>query len=201
MRAAVKLQNLPDPAEADIPHIETNAKVIALMAELAKRKNRLAEAKQREKVAGARQKGQRPTASLADREEALLAGGSITATSPDAEKDAALEEQTVLEAGIQKLQEKLDALKGELSFELGKRLNPINQAAHVNVLYHAQGMHDSLQVKRVLYSRIQAAGYTLNETAMPRHDFPEGSKLGDPSHLTLSFAGQLRVWLQDRGWI
>lgn len=199
--AVTRFKNLRDPVEADIPKLDANPKYRVAVAELAALEGRLAEAEKRQRVAEARRRGHKPTASLADRAAALVSGGSVTAFSADAEHAAADEERAILRAAIFEQRAKVDALVGELSFEVCKRLAPLNAEALVNALLATQSLFDALESNRVLRSRILTAGYQLNSTAMPTHIFPAACTLGDPDRVGLTAAATFKSWLAANGII
>jgi hypothetical protein len=198
---AVKLKNLRDPAEVKFERLEEHPKYQAAHAELEKLTRRFEEAQQRERVALARRRGQLSTVSPEARAQALVAGGAIKSSSPAAELEAAQEEMDILRQAMFTAHERLEAIAGELSYELCKRLAPLNAEALVNAHYAAQALHDALESNRVLRARIITAGYTLSDSAMPRHDFPTACMLGDPDRVGMTPAAMFKTWLADRGII
>jgi hypothetical protein len=198
MRAA-KLTPLRDPAEVPLERLEEHPRYKAAHAELVALERRFAEAEQRERVALARRRGQRPTTSTAERVKSLLAGGSVMSASPQGELEAAEEEQHVLRSAIFSAREKLDAIAGEISREVGARFSAMNGEALRAALEAAAQLHIALHANRVLRGRLIGAGYSVNESVLPTHFFPAGAAVGDPAAPGMSSpASVFRQWLIER---
>jgi hypothetical protein len=198
MRAAMKLTSLSDPAEAKLERLDAHPKYIAAHAELAALERRFAEAQQRERVAAARSRGQAPTRSIAERAQALVAGGQVTSLSPAAEREAAHEEMTILRHAIFAARERLDAVAGEISQEVCSRFAVMNADALRNALAAATALHEALQANRILRARLITSGYQINEAVMPSHWFPAAAAVGDPAAVGMTPAAQFRSWLIER---
>lgn len=197
-----KLKPLRDPTEIELPPmLVDHPQYRPVAAEFEALQARLKEAERREKIADARASGQQPTKSIAERAKALVSGGSVIASSPAAEKAAAIEEQNLLSQAIQAKREELDALAGKISFEIERRFAPMSAEAKRNALEHAKGLHESLEVDRKIDGLLIGRGYSLNDAARPRHLFPDGAKLGDPDRVGMTPAALFKQWLHDKGII
>jgi hypothetical protein len=181
MAAVAKFKPTRDPAEIPFPMPADNPRYQAKLAEIAQREQRLAEAEKRERVAHARLSGQPPTRNLADRARDLVAGGRVSATDPAAEINAAQDEQRTLKHDLNVKREELNAIVGDLAYELQLKLRAFTDEAQRNVLAGAEIMFQGLEVVRTIYARLIAAGYPHNSTAMPIVGFSAAVALGDPA--------------------
>jgi hypothetical protein len=195
----MKLRPLRDPAETELPKLADDPRYKAVANELAALETRFDQAKRREDVAKARRRGQQPTRSIAARAKDLLAGGTIIGSSPESELEAAFEEQLVLRKAIDKTREALERIAGEISFDVCKQFASLNAEALRNALEAATGLHEALEVTRVIRARLIAAGYQPNEAALPTHWFPAGAALGDPARVGMTPAAIFKQWLIERG--
>ena len=196
---AMKQKPLRDPAEVPLPPLAADPRYRAAREELAALERRFEAAEKRELIAKARQRGQQPTRPAVDRARDLVAGGAVIASTPQAELEAAAEEQTILRAAIAAQQDKLNAIAGEISLEVCKQLAPLAADALRNALDAATALHQALEAGRVLRSRLITGGYQVNETTLPVHVFPHGAQLGDPDRIGLTPAALFKTWLRDRG--
>jgi hypothetical protein len=193
-----KFKALLDPAEVELVHLDRNPKYSVEARDAIAR--RLEAAERREKVQRARLGGQRSTTSLAAQVKALVAGGSVSASSPADELAAALEEQRILRAALSAENEKLDLLRGEISFEVCKKFEPMHSAAMLAAFEAAQALFAALEAARVARAKIIGAGYSLNDSAMPAHYFETGAMVGDPNRAG-SPAARFKDWLIEKGII
>jgi hypothetical protein len=192
---------LLDPAEVKLERLKQHPKYRAAHAELAALERRFDEAQQRERVAIARARGQRPTTSTAERVRRLVAGGSIASSSTTGELEAAAEEMVILRQAMFAAREKLDAIAGEISREVCQRFVAMHRAALVAALDAATHLHTALHANRILRGRLIGAGYSVNESVLPTHLFPAGSAVGDPAAVGMSPAALFKAWLEEKGII
>lgn len=202
MRAvSMKLPRLlKDPAEFDLQKLDQDPRYIAKCEELAAIERRIAESEHRARVGKARQRGQQPTVSVLERAEALVAGGRVQNMSPGAEIDAAHEELHALHAARLHKTEELEALRGEISFEICESFRPDAENALRNALEACEQLHRALWAGAVLRGRIQGAGYQLLDGVLPVHQLPLGQQLGNPRQSGTP-AGQFRDFLISKGVI
>jgi hypothetical protein len=202
MQATLKMtRRLRDTAEMQLQPLQEHPKYRAAAEELAALEQRLAAAEQRERVAMARRRGQQPTRSILDRARDLVAGGSVVASTPASELEAAGEEQQILRRAINEQREKLAAIAGEVSHEVCARFAPAAKEALLAALEAVTQLHVALESGRVIRSRLIASGYTLDVDAIPVHMFPPGAALGDPDRVGMTPAAIFKQWLRDKGVI
>lgn len=197
-KRATTLLPLKDPAEVPLEPLHSHPRYKAAAAELAVIEERIRSSERRREVALARGRGQSPTTTAIARAEALLKGGSVMVLPPATELEAADEELRVLHAARLAKNEALDALRSELDFEAGKKFEAIAVAAYINADQLADEMHRTLEVPRVICARLIAAGYRVNEAALPVHMFPAAAAVSDPSR-TDTPAWRFRQWLVEKG--
>jgi hypothetical protein len=190
---------LRDPAEINLPKLADDPRYKALVADQTALERRYAEAEQRRKVAEARRRGQKATRSDVERAKALVAGGSVPATSPDAEIIAAQEELVVLRTAIFVKHEEIAALVSEMSYNVNKRLAPLNAGCLRQTLAAVESLHQALEAARVLRVRIIDAGYEVHHAVLQVHVFQAGAALGDPDRIGLTPAALFKTWLIQQG--
>jgi hypothetical protein len=196
----MKLTPLRDPVEVDIPILAANPRHKVVADEVAALEARFAEAERRYRVARARARGQgSPTRSIAERAKDLMAGGTVISSTPAAELAAAEEEMTILRQAIFAARDRLNAIAGEISREVCKRLAPLNREALLNALAAAEGLSEALEANRVLRGRLIGAGYEINECELPTNHFPCAVVLGSPDDVGRSPAWFFKKWLTDKG--
>jgi len=189
-----------DPTEIPVERPEEHPKLKSVGAELAAILARISTAQQRRRVAQARQGGQQPTRPAAEQAQALLKGGQINFLSPGAELEAAEAELRILHAArLAKIAER-EQLVGEIAIEIGKRFAPLLAEAHRNADAAAEWMFESLQVARIIHSRIIGAGYPNNESVLPTHTFEAAAQAGDPAAYG-SPAARHREWCCAKGYL
>jgi hypothetical protein len=193
-----KFRPLRDPDEVPLERMDRDPRYVAAIEARDAIARRLELAEHRAKVAKARLGGQRSTTSVGDQAKALVAGGTVAASSAHDELAAALEEQRILRLAFFAESEKLDLLKGELSFEVCSKFEPMHTAAMVAALEAAGALFSALEVARVARGKIQGSGYTLLDGAMPYHAFAHAAAVGDPARSD-SPAGLFRAWLAGKG--
>ncbi len=195
-------KQLRNPAIIELTPLTEHPRMRPLLDREAANNKRTAQATHREKVALARLRGDaRPSRPAEMRAADLEAGGSVTILPPDAELAAAREELTILNAGRIDILQQIERLKSELSFEACQQFAPMNADALRQALDSATSLFQALEAARVIRGRLLGAGYQLNETALPVHQFPAGAALGDPERRSLTPAGMFRDWLAERGII
>ncbi len=176
----MKTRSIRDPAEVPLKSLEENPQYRAITEELARIDRRFKQANQREEVAKARLRGERPTTSLAARAEALKAGGTVVSLPAEAELVSAREEQEILGHDLSKEREKLTALLSEISHEDNKLFGPINTEAHRLVSEGLTLLFRGFEIGRVIHARLVTAGRQYNEHALPLPRFGLAEQLGDP---------------------
>jgi hypothetical protein len=196
--ALPKMKPLLDPAELPLQRLDEHPRYKAAAAELAKLKGRYEQAEQRQRVAQARARGQKPTGNVTDRAAALVAGGRVNAAPPDAEFSAATEEKQILLTAIFAQREAMEVIAGELSAEVCRRMRPLSDDAHRAALAAVEDLFAALEVARIARGRLIGAGYSLNTSAMPYHTFATAAALGDPTRSETP-AGLFRQWLSAVG--
>jgi chromatin segregation and condensation protein Rec8/ScpA/Scc1 (kleisin family) len=203
VRAAVlmKFKPLRDPSEASITKLSDDPRYKAVAQDLHALEERYRQAENRKRIARARSSGQKPNRPISDRARDLLAGGSVSATSHAGELEAALEEQRILRHAIQEHNEKVAAVKGEISFEICQRFASQNADALRNALEATQALFDSLEANRVLRGRLIGAGFEISEAALPTNAFPSACALGDPDRVGMTPAWVFKTWLKAKGII
>jgi hypothetical protein len=214
----MKFKPVKDPTEIELTPLAQHPRYVAALKDLRELEQRLAQAEQRQRVAEARRRGQKPTASLADRAKALVAGGHVPAGDPGDEIGAALEERNILHPAIVTKREELQTLAAELSFEVCKEFAPHAADALRAALAAADQLFAALEAGRVLRGRIIGAGFSINENALPVHPFSEAAVLGDSrlngipgsvingvvvpgQSLSHTPAFRFRCWLRSKGII
>lgn len=188
-----------DPAEVRLQPLAADPRYQEAAAELAALERRLEEAEKRERVARARLQGAQPTRSKLDRARDLVAGGTVIASTPPAELEAAEEEQHILRAAIAAHRDKLQQLASELSHAACTQFAALNAEALRAALEAATALHHALEAARVIRARLIAGGYSLNEAALPLNYFPAAAVLGDPDRVGLTPAALFKQWLRDKG--
>jgi hypothetical protein len=194
-------QPLRDPLEMTLPRIEENPRYAAVAAEISAIQARMKQAEQRERVAGARQRGQQPTRSLVERAADLLKGGTVVSSEPTGELEAAQQEQFILRKAEFAARDRLDAVVGELSHEACLKFAGLNADALRAALAAATDLHLSLEVARLIRGKLLGSGYWINDAALPTHMFPVAAAVGDPNRVGASPAALFKQWLRDRGVI
>jgi hypothetical protein len=202
MRAvAMKPTPLRDPAAIEITRLDSHPGYIAKREELAAIERRIAESEHRAKVGNARARGQRPTKTIQEQAQALIAGGRVSLAPAAEEIGAAGEELYILHtARFEKVAE-LEALAGELSNEVCTQHAPLAENSLRAALAAAEQLFNALEAGRILRGKIIGAGYALNSTSLPIHMFPVASMIGDSRVGAGTPAAQLREWLIARGII
>jgi hypothetical protein len=195
----MKLPPLRDPAEIPLAKLTDDPKYKAAAADLAAMERRYAEAERRMKIAQARRSGQKPTQSIVDRAKALVAGGTVSASSPEDEMVAAQDELDTLRKGIFDQRGVIAALVSELSYNINRRLAPLNADCLRQVMAAVESLHQALEAARVLRVRIIDAGYEVRHDVLKVHIFPAGAALGDPDRVGLTPAALLKTWLTEQG--
>lgn len=191
---------LKDPAEVPLEPLHSHPRYQVAVAEIAAVEKRIRASEHRREVALARGRGQSATTTMRARAEALLKGGAVMVLPPASEVEAAEEELRVLHADRLAKNEKLDALRSELEFEACKSFHAINEDAVLGADMAADWLHQTLEVQRVIHARLVAAGYRINEHALPMNVFPAAAAVGDPNR-TDTPAWRFRQWLRDKGII
>jgi hypothetical protein len=109
----------------------------------------------------------------------------------------------VLHRAIVGKREEIAALVAELSREVCSRFAAESAAAYRQVLEAVTALHAGLEYQRVLRARLIAAGYELNDSALPMHQFVQAAALGDPNvHVSGNNpAASFRDWCIQRGVI
>ena len=197
----MKLKPLRDPAEVRLEPLEKDPKYAAAQRELAAIDERIAEADHRRNVARARTRGQKPTRSVLERAKALVAGGQVVASTPEAELSAAEEELAILTAARMKLFEQLEQIRGELGYAANLAFAQIDAEAARQILAAMGAIFDSLEAMRVARGRLHGGGYGVSETALVPLYLPAialASQFGDPGR-SGTLAWNFRQQLEQRG--
>jgi hypothetical protein len=197
VRATMKSSPLIDSAEIKVPELRENPRYKAAAKELADLMDRRDKSVRRQRIAVARSRGQKPTGTILDRAQALVKGGEIAGFTPATETEAALEEQKILTLAICEAQEKLDAIVGEITFEVCARYADKNAENLRAALEHAAALYKALHNNSVLRGKLIGAGYAVSDPALPINLFPAGFALGNPDDESTP-AGQFKSWLRVR---
>jgi hypothetical protein len=224
MRALAIMKQRPppplrDPGETHLQPLDEHPRMLAARAGLQKLESRLKQAERRQRVAEAQLRGQTPTVPITERAEKLLAGGTVAAYAPAGEKEAALQERDILQHAIVAKRGEIEALRGELSFEVCKQFAPLAEDALRAALDAVDRLFLALDTGRLIRGKIHGAGYALNENALPMYQFDDAAVLGDSRRtgidgeeispgvftpgrdLSCTPAARFRAWLRNKGLI
>lgn len=199
--ARIMNRRLRDPGRIEILPLEQDPRYAKVADELRALEERLRESEHTVQVARARLRGETPSRPIADRAAALLKGGRVTLMPPEASLAAAKEEIEILSRAISAKREELAQVREALSFEACEMFESINAEALLAAHESLAGLHQALDVTRVIRGRLIGAGYVLNEHALsvPRFLGAEAiGAAGDPAAQSMSAAGRFREWLQKR---
>jgi hypothetical protein len=194
-------QPLLDPAEFAIERIDLQPRYAEAMAELQKYESRLAETRaRRERLSAAlRVAGAGNAAAPTLTADQLLAGASEPGYNTEGEFAACENEEITLRKKIGDLAQKIADITGDLSFEICTRFRDENAANYHAMLDAMVALQDALQASTGLHARLQAAGYRINETAMPSF-MPWGvvRALNDYGGCPEGVISRLRAFIEER---
>jgi hypothetical protein len=131
---------------------------------------------------------------------ALVAGGRMSSASPDAEIEAAEEEELIVNRALLQAQQERREIVGELSVELVERFRDQHNDALRSALHHMEGLNISFAAIIAIEAGMLAAGYKYPNWVLKSWQPPGAYRLGDPViHGTESFA--FKKMLTDWGVI
>jgi hypothetical protein len=189
----MKTKPLPDPASIAVPSINSDPQYAALLDQQAALEKRLAVAQQRLLRAQALARGAPAGRSPIARAKDLLLGGVVSATDPAREQEAANREiHEILKPALMALNEQLESRRGELSYEMCKKLQSIHNDALAAAYRAAQEMHSAFSVAIGIRARVRSAGADPLEGVLFPYLPPGAALLGDG----ISDGKQLVMWRQ-----
>jgi hypothetical protein len=191
----------PSPSgEGDIPKLEDAPAFREAKAPLDALLARRDETERRMQNALARKRSAKPARSPAERASDLLAGGKIVATSPDAEIEACLEEQAILNPAIGKAREHLEDVIGGLSNAACALVRARHDEA-VRVMLSGMQMAWSGYVEQAaLQAKLKAMGYAVVDHALPSWGPRSVMAMGSPENPN-SETFAVKRWAASKGII
>ena len=171
MKSMIRMRQPPDPAPGVIERIDQRPEYSAAIAELQKLENRLAETRaRRERLAAAlRLRGGGTSAAPTLTAEELVAGAAEPGYSAEGELAACDNEAMTLRRAVADQADKIAEIRGEVSLEICRQFSAANSANHRAVLAAMVTLRDAMRVTVGLHAALNAAGYQINEAAMPSH--------------------------------
>lgn len=195
------MKRLKDPAQIELQPLEADPRYQRAREELVALESRYRDSERRRDIALARARGQQPTRSALDRAKALVDGGQVIILPPAAELEASDEELFLLTGAIVRKREQLAEIAAEASFEVCQRFAAQNAEALRAALDAATALFYALEAARLIRGRIVGAGFSINESALPIHNFPVAAAVGDPDRVGMTAAALFKQWLQEKGII
>jgi hypothetical protein len=194
INAIIKREQQPQPGVENIERIDRvpeYAKIADAMQAL--EHARTGKEADRRRLPEAAQNPRRLTAAQ------ILAGETESGASVAGEIAARDVEIATLSASIAAKADELDNERSKLSFELCRRFAIVNAGQHRAVLDALRSLRAALRDQLALHGAITAAGYAVNEAAMPSF-FLAGlwQALSDPRHPD-GAAGLLQQFIESRG--
>ena len=179
---------LPDPAMISITPADDDPAYKALIDELAKFEERLAETRARRQRAQALRRGVPAGRPAFERAKDLLKGGTIPALDPDRELAACDEEEFgVLRPAITELNRQIADRRGDLSLAACRKVEAQHTAA-IRAMFRAiEDLNVALGVAAGIRARVKSAGYLPLESLLPA--------FMPPALLALNTAVGGQVWL------
>ena len=161
-----------------IERIDRDPRYAELAAELTKLEQRLAETRKRRERALAIRRGAKSGRTAVERASDLVKGAFVPALDPDKELLACAEEEAILVNGIREKAAELDAVAGDLSVALARRL----QAEHTGYLRDAvaaiAAMTKAFSAAAELRAKVRDAGYMPVPSILPDTMPPAALALG-----------------------
>ena len=175
-----------------ITPIDQNPEFAALTAKLGGMEKRLAETRKRRARAEALRRGAKSGRNALERALDLTNGGSIPATTPEAELIAADQEEAALRAGVIELSQQLESLRGDLSLAVCHRVEPEHTALLRKALAAIRDMNQAFRDAAALRARVRDLGYVSFSPILPDGVPPCALGFGDGN----GDGRQLDLWLQ-----
>lgn len=159
---------LLDPAEFAIEPIDKHPRYAEALAKLIAYQTRLRQTQvRRERILTAlrlRRAGGNATTLTADQ---LVDGANEPGYSTQGELDACETEEFTLRKEISAQAAKLDEIRADLSLETCRRFGDEDAAIYREMLAALIALREAVQANAALRARLQAAGYRINESALP----------------------------------
>lgn len=168
------------------------------LAEFDKLKRRSAQVDRRRKTALSRARHEKPNRSITDRAADLVAGAIIPGVDAAAELQACNDEDSVLGPAMAAQMQRIDEIRGRLSFETTRQFADQINAALLAAFAATESLWSSYSAIYAIQGNLRAFGYEPFDHAAPTFMPRAAYALGDPARDNTQ-AAEFRRWLEGRG--